>query len=81
MEDFPICHTKHKKHVVQKLTFSYPISIPPPSFSASPFITKEVGVKGYSSFFSKTHLSRPSFSTPEFTHLPHHDNYLHGNHS
>ena len=22
-----------------------------------------------------------SFSTPEFTHLPHHDNYFHGNHS
>ena len=36
MEDFPICHIRHKMHAVLKLIFSFHISIPPP-FSASPF--------------------------------------------
>ena len=58
---------------------SYYIYIPPPFFSSfNSFVTKEVGI---CVFFSKTCLLLLSFSTPEFTHLPHHDNYFHGNHS
>lgn len=37
-------------------------------------------MKGLPLFLKDPSLAA-ELSTPEFTHLPHHDNYLHGNHS
>lgn len=82
MEDFSVCHAKHKKHAVQNMIiFSYYIYISPFSSCFILLLPRKLEWKGICLFSSKTHLSLLSFSTPEFTHLSHHDNYLHGNHS
>lgn len=84
MEDFPVCRAKHEKQTVPQLIFSYHIHIPSPNLFFSYFtlfLLKKLEWKEICLFFSKIHLSLLSFSTPGFTHLSHHDNYLHGNHS
>ena len=64
MEDFPICHAKHKKHAVQNtIVFSYYIYTLPFFFLLHPFVTKEVRMKGDLSLF----LKDPSFAA-EFLH-------------